>query len=114
MRSLLLALAFFLFQGPQTEAPGSLEGVVVQLGTSTPVAGARVALFTTATLTDENGRFVFQNVQPGRYRLSVSHNDYIPAQFGQRVTGATGRELTVVSGQTIKDIVVALTPKGMI
>jgi hypothetical protein len=42
MRSALLALALFLFQAPQPQAPASIEGMVVRIGTSQPVTGTPV------------------------------------------------------------------------
>src|SRR5262245_10295320 len=108
MKSALLAFAFFLFQAAQTQSPASIEGVVVRLGTSTPVARARVSLPNAQTLTDENGRFSFRNLQPGSYRISAAHNSYIPGQYGGRRVA----EVTLGPGQAIKDIVLALVPKG--
>jgi hypothetical protein len=110
MKSALLALAFFLFPTAQAQSPASIEGVVVRLGTSTPVVRARVSIPNAQTLTDENGRFSFRNLQPGNYRISVTHNSFIPAQYG----GRRPAEVTLGSGQAIKDIVLALVPKGAI
>ena len=114
MRSVLVAFAFLLLQAPQSQAPGSIEGVVLRLGTSTPVVRARVSIGSAQTMTDQSGRFVFRNVQPGRYRVAVNHNAYVPAQYAERSRGGPGGYLTVGAGQTIKDIVIAMTPKGAI
>jgi Carboxypeptidase regulatory-like domain len=109
MKSALLALAFFV-QAAQAQSPGSIEGVVVRLGASTPVVRARVSISNAQTLTDESGRFSFPNLQPGSYRISAAHNSYIPGQSG----GRRAAEVTLGPGQAIKDIVLALVPKGAI
>jgi hypothetical protein len=113
MKTALLVLALVLMQGAQGTAPGSIEGVVVRQGTSTPVARARVGIPNAAILTDENGRFSFQNVPAGRYRLSATHNAYVVADAGKS-TGNGAVEVTVSSGQSIKGVVLALVPKGAI
>jgi protocatechuate 3,4-dioxygenase beta subunit len=113
MSSVLVGLILFL-QGTQAQQPGSIEGVVVRRGTSTPVARARVSILNAQTVTDDSGRFSFRNLQPGRYRLTASHNAYVPAQYGERSLGGTGGEIIVAPGQAQKDIVVGLTPRGAI
>ena len=87
MRSVLLVLALFFVQVSQAPAPASIEGFVVQLGTGIPVAGARVTIGTAQTVTDESGKFAFRNLQPGRYPVAASHNEYMPAQYGERGRG---------------------------
>jgi hypothetical protein len=114
MKAGLLAVAFLLLQGVQAQAPGSIEGVVIRLGTSTPVARARVSIANSQIVTDENGRFAFRNLQPGRYRLFASHNAYVPAQYGQRSPSGGGTDVSVGPGQAVKDIVISLTPRGVI
>ncbi len=108
MKTAMLAIALFLFQGLQAPS-SSIEGVVVQLGTSTPIVRAVVRIGTTQTTTDESGRFAFRNLQPGRYLLSASHSAYVPSR--SRLPGA---DVTLGSGQAVKDIVLALVPKGVI
>jgi len=107
---MLFAILLFLLQG----APASIEGVVVRAGTSTPVARARVSIGAAQALTDASGRFSFKNLRPGSYRVSAAHNAYLPAQYGERTRGAQGKEITLGSGQDVKDIVVSLTPKSAI
>ena len=122
MRSALFALFFFVLQGPPAQPPGSIEGYVLKTGTSTPVSRARVdvrrdgggsagALVTT---TDASGKFTIRNVPPGRYRVSASRDGYVPSQFGERSRGGPGAVITLEFRQELKDIVLALTPKGAI
>src|SRR5262245_35294699 len=102
MKAVLLAFVLVFPPGPLAQAPASIEGFVVQLGTSTPVAGARVSTGAASTTTDENGRFVFPDVQPGRYRVVASHNAYMPAEYGERGRGTMGGDVTIRSGQVVR------------
>jgi Carboxypeptidase regulatory-like domain len=114
MKPLLLAFVLVFPPGPLAQAPASVEGFVVQSGTSTPVPGARVSMGGASTTTDENGRFVFPDVQPGRYRIVANHNAYIPAQYGERGREAMGADVTISPGQVVKGIAIVLVPKGAI
>ena len=114
MRSLLLALALFVIQGNLPQSPASIDGVVVRAGTSTPVVRARVSVGPIQTLTDQSGKFSLRNLPSGRYRIIVNHNSYLQAQYGERSSGGVGVEISIAPGQAIKDIVIAMTPKGAI
>jgi protocatechuate 3,4-dioxygenase beta subunit len=107
MNSLLLALLVFLLQGFQPQAMSSIEGIVVQAGTSTPVVGATVTFASGRTTTDDAGRFALTNLQPGRYRLFASHGAYVP-------TKAASSEVILVAGQTVRDVVLGLALKSAI
>src|SRR4030095_11407351 len=113
MKALLLAVVLILPPRPLAQAPASIEGFIVQLGTSTPVAGARVSIGGVSTTTDENGKFVFPDVQPGRYRIVASHNAYMPAEYGERGRGTMG-DVTIGPGQAVRDVVIVLVPKGAV
>jgi len=112
MRSVLLAIGLFLFQISPTQDPPSIDGVVVQLGTGVPIAGARVSIGPGGqVMADEGGRFRFSNIQPGRYPISTSHNDYIPAQ--DRRPGMSGT-VTLEYGQKLTGVVLSMVAKGAI
>ena len=96
----------------QTPLP-SVEGVATKTGTTDPVPHARMMLTkadgrltdTRVTETDERGRFAFRALAPGSYRLVTQHAAFVrPA----------ARTITVAAGQSIRDLVVALTPTGVI
>src|SRR5271170_5515905 len=129
MRSLaiLCLLLFTLFpplgQSAQTsrttaasdEQSAFVAGHVLRLGTSEPLKKARVTLqshageeFSVFSLTDDRGRFLFENVPPGSYDLQVSHNGYVDAEYGQRKPGGSGAVLTIVSSQRMSDLVFKL------
>ena len=111
--SLVALVLVFLLQ-PQSQAAASVEGIVVRAGTTTPVAGARVSMGVAQTTTDPNGSFMFRNVEPGRYRLVATHIDYVPTTHTERKGAGRIAELTVGTGDTVKNIVLVLTPNGAI
>jgi len=110
----LLVLAIIFLPEPQSQSPASVEGTVVRAGTSTPIAGARVSMGAAQTTTDPNGSFMFQNVQPGRYRLVANHIDYVPTTHSERKGVGRIVEVTVGAGETVKNVVLSLTPNGAI
>jgi hypothetical protein len=137
-------------QQRQASPTGSIEGIVVRIGTGEPIAGARVILTrggagvpttigglpvlappvsATATVitgsvsaarpitptsvpTDAQGRFVVENVEAGGYRITVAANGYARQEYGQKSFGAPGTVINVAAGQSLKDVVVSMTPAG--
>jgi hypothetical protein len=91
----------------------SVEGVAIRLGTTDPVPGARVMLAqvdgrlgdTRVATTDERGRFVFGAVSAGTYRLLAQHEAFVRPG---------GQTIAIASGQSIRDLVVTMTPTGVI
>src|SRR5215470_8612735 len=114
MKSMLLVVALVFLAQSQPQAPASIEGFVVQAGTNSPIAGARVGMGAAQTTTDPNGWFTFRNVQPGRYRLVATHMNYVPATYTERKGGGRIAEVMVGFGDAVKDIVLVLIPNGAI
>lgn len=145
MRSHAFAsLLFLLLQSAQVPGAlpqisrGSIEGVVMGIGTTDPIPGARVTLIRTqapstalpaappspaappavpaipAENTDSQGKFVFKDIEAGTYRVQVARNGYARTEYGQRVFGGQGTTITLTSGQTLKDLTIPLTPAGNI
>ncbi len=122
--SLLLFTSFpTLARSPQTSTttPASekesatVAGHVLRLDTGEPLKKARVTLrshpgeeFSVFTLTDEQGRFLFEDTPPGSYDLEVSRDGYVDANYGQKRIGAPGAILTLTSGQRMNDLVFKL------
>lgn len=107
MRTLILLLVALL-----QSSPASVEGVATKAGTTQPVAHARVMLTRVEGLvgtrvvdTDERGRFTFRDVAAGTYRLLAQHDAFVRA---------TGRTVTIAVGQSVRDLVIAMTPTGVI
>jgi len=76
------------------------------------VEGARRSELT--AITDDSGTFRFVNVVPGAYRLAANQEGYLRGEYGARAPGRPGTRLTVVPGQALKDIVIAMIPEGAI
>jgi hypothetical protein len=60
-----------------------LTGVVVAAGTLSPLAHAMLSLLPAGrqTFTDDLGRFAFQGLTPGSYRLRATHLGYSPVEL---------------------------------
>src|SRR4051812_38117987 len=104
MKALILALSVLLMQAPPVQDDAMIEGFVTRLGTSDPIARARVVLSKdggppssiTAT-TDGSGKFTLSNVPPGRYRLFASRDGYVRAEYGQRGPSLPGTTITLTA-----------------
>ncbi len=88
----------------QAQAPGTIIGDVVMLGTGTPLEHAMVTLVGGGrqTFTSDRGVFAFTQLQPGPYKVRVAHLGFTPIEvpFAIPATGAAPRlrvELTRVS-----------------
>ncbi len=64
--------------------------------------------------TDNAGTFVFENVNPGNYRLSGEKTGFIRSSFGGRGAGAIGSQLTIAAGTEKADVIVRITPQGIV
>jgi Carboxypeptidase regulatory-like domain len=113
LRAILLVLALLFQEPPRT---GVVEGIVLRARTeiSVPLVNARVVLERNATelvtRTDSNGRFVFAQLLPGRYRLRVTKDGYVRQEYPHSAMGATGVPIDLSAGQQIRDIVFRLDP----
>jgi protocatechuate 3,4-dioxygenase beta subunit len=121
--ALLAALSFS--QTPAPAATGRLSGRVTAEGNNAPVAGARVMVFPmmrTAmppsgpmavppqAMTDQDGRFVFNSVAPGEYRIDVQKTG-----FASLMDPSTRpRTYTVAAGQALDNISVVLQKGAVI
>lgn len=101
---------------------GSVEGRITNSLTGEPVRKAQVMLRRaearpqaplTAT-TDAGGRFVLQNVEPGRYRVDAERNGYVRGNFNGRSISRSGMTINVAAGQEMKGLDLKLTPQAVI
>ncbi len=126
---ILRALAATLFAlgaaAQQQPAPkGAVEGQVVSAATGEPLRKARLMLRRTTNTsrgsmpysgaTDNGGRFVFPQVEPGTYRLSADRNGYVRGEYGARDPNHAGTDITVGAGQNVKDVMVRLVPQAVV
>jgi len=108
----------------QTPAPSrqSMTGRLVKLGTTEPVVRARIVLARTGgqledyktSVSDDAGAFTFRDLSPGTYRLFAEREGFIRTEHGQRGANPTGVPITLISGQDVQDVVVAIIPAGVI
>ena len=98
----LVALTSVLLAGFHNAAQqpsASIQGVVVEAGSTNPVSKATVTLSRAGaapaevTRTDSDGRFYLLNIVPGQYRIVVSHAGHVKAQYGQTHPGGDGSTL---------------------
>jgi 5-hydroxyisourate hydrolase-like protein (transthyretin family) len=120
-----IALALLLqatsLQPKRVVSMGSIEGIVVRLGTNEPIEDARVLLMKAiddraipAVMTGRDGKFTFTDLTAGSYRLSFASNGYVRQEFGQRVFPGKGTPIDLRDGQQMNGIVVRMTPTGTV
>jgi hypothetical protein len=111
---LFLALSSLLLAGFQSAAQqpvASLQGVVMEAGSTIPVPKATVELgnfggtAVAVTRTDSEGKFYIPNIAPGRYRIVVSHSGHVNAKY---------ESLTLTPGQRADNIRIEMTRGGAI
>lgn len=102
----------------------SIQGRVVNAVTNEPVrsvaltlipAGATRMSDAITTESNENGEFIFQDLQPARYLLYGERSGYARQYYGSRSNWMSGTSLIIASvGQQIKDVVFKLAPSSVI
>ena len=107
--------------GKEKEETCRISGMVVKLADGTPLKGATVFLrndedreHNIATKTTADGRFALKNVPPARYKLGVSRNGYVSAEYGQQKPSDPGAMLTLSAGQVRNELMFRLIPSAVI
>jgi len=113
---LIMFLAAMSMQGVS-----SLEGTLMKAGTKEPVPNAMVELRADTddrvqyiVASGDDGRYAFQNVRAGRYRLAATHTGFVPMELGQRGAGKKGQPIDVGSNQHIANLELVMTPTAAI
>lgn len=99
---------------------GAIEGKVVNLRGEplrTPDLKLRAmragfAEFTAST--DNEGKFIFEGLDPAIYVLSAKHAGYVGQSYGTRAPGSLGQGLDIRAGTQISNLIIAMTPQGII
>ena len=112
------AIATFSAEWPTALGSGEISGSVVAASTGGPIRGAGVYLTSgdepgRATETDDQGRFVFERLPPGRYHLSAKQPGFLDVTFGQKRpgSGAPGVAIRLADGQRLQRVVLTM-PRG--
>jgi len=67
-----------------------------------------------AAVSDGEGHFLFENVEPATYRLSAERTGFLRQDYGAPPSSSAGARLEVSAGQQFTDLVLKLTPQGVI
>jgi len=120
-----LLAALLMIQTAAPAATGRLSGRVIADGTNAPVAGARVMIFPMMRrqmpptgpmamppqgMTDQDGRFVFNGLAPGEYRVDVQKTGFASSMDPT----ARPTTYTVAAGQALDNISIVLQKGGVI
>lgn len=116
-----------------TEKPGSLDGRVINARTGEPLRRVNLTLrpfgpgtgsvgmigpaapaAPYAATTDADGRFRFEKVDPGSYRMMAERQGFVRQEYGARPNSMIGTTIQVAPGQEIKDLNFKLIPQAII
>ena len=105
----------------------TLEGQIFNDATGVPLKKATVVMTGTdgkqglatvrraySAVSDLTGKFVLKDVNPGKYRLTVSRSGFVTGTYGSRSPTQPGTILTLEPGQHAKDLNFRLTPHGVV
>jgi uncharacterized protein (DUF2141 family) len=101
----------------QPTGTAMILGQVVTGDAGTPVRRARVNLIgqelrgQKATMTDDEGRFVFTLLPAGRYTVNASKAGYVNIAYGAKGPGRAGTPIQLADGQKLETKAMSL-PKG--
>jgi protocatechuate 3,4-dioxygenase beta subunit len=111
----------------KSEKPCSVSGQVLNAATGEPLRKAEISLHQAdpspsaggmptsyGTTTDAGGKFAMKDIEPGKYRLMVMRSGFVYSEYGSRGPRQRGTTLALDPAQEVKDIVIRLTPHGVI
>lgn len=90
--ALLAALVVASCTEEERDYTGSIQGIVTESGTTTPLSGVQVSVVNlgTSTTTGSDGQFRFNNVEAGSYQLQFKKTGYV----------TNTRSVNVLAGET--------------
>lgn len=111
---------------PRDQPPAPLVGTAVIAGIvatdeagTRPVGRAQLLIVGTDTgymkiaQADDQGRFTLADLPAGRYLLGAAKASYLNAAYGAKRPGRPGTAISVTDGQRIPNLVLMLTPGGV-
>jgi hypothetical protein len=114
-------------QPTKTEDLCTVEGQVANAVTGEPIRRASILLMranpvpgetgpptTYSTQSNTGGQFAMKDIEPGKYRLTVNRNGYVPFTYGSRGPMRPGTTLSLIRQQHMTDLNLKLTPQAVI
>ncbi|MBI4445587.1 MAG: carboxypeptidase regulatory-like domain-containing protein [Acidobacteria bacterium] len=130
----VIACAFLMQSAAPTLAQqqpqkASIQGNVIRVGTgefivdaqmilvkisplSGPAASAPLAGSIPPVATDDQGRFMFTDLEPGSYRLTAVADGYSRQEYGQRIPSGSGQSVQLAADQALSGLTILMTPTG--
>ena len=112
---------------PQATGTGAITGRVVEAGSDTPVAGARLWMHQTRgetpsgvhprsehLTTDSSGAFAFRNLPAGQFSIEATADGFQSGAIGKRRPQGEGVWITLEFGQTFSNATIELFRGGTI
>jgi hypothetical protein len=99
---------------------GEISGVVMVIGTGTPVRRGRVTLTGSelrggrTAITDDQGRFAFQLLPAGRFFVTASKPGYVDVAYGAKRPGRPGTPIQLADAQRVDKLTIAIPRGGVI
>jgi hypothetical protein len=90
----------------------AVRKATVRLQGAAPQAGQLPASYSEST--DNEGKFVFEDVPAGRYLLSAEKAGFVTTRYGARSSTSPGTQLTLTAGTELKGLAVKMTPQGVV
>jgi len=119
---LIAALAQARAPAPAASAGrASVEGIVIRADVTPAAPNWKLANVLVelnpgrySTLSRADGSFTFRNLTPGRYLISVSREGFVPHEDPRRGLTLSGLPVTLIAGQSLKDVVLPMVPAPFI
>ncbi|HEV8145318.1 MAG TPA: carboxypeptidase regulatory-like domain-containing protein, partial [Bryobacteraceae bacterium] len=74
----------------------------------------QVTMSSYSCTTDNDGGFVFEDVDAARYTLSAERNGFVRATYGAKGQDSQSSQLVLSAGQSMTGVVLKMTPQAMI
>lgn len=120
--SIILGLLLIMLQIPTGAGirPG-ISGTIVRQDTGEPLGRATVTLTSEqdsrplqSVASGPDGKYSFDDVPAGRYRIAATRNGYVRAEYGDREGNGCGAAVTLAQGQRLENVRVGMMAAGAI